>query len=169
MKYTAGSNIDQQEVGFVVHQPEEVKKDKALLEKLIALQIQLFYASDSYDHVYGLRTRKYTAKEDRDTATRLILQSQIYVVMLGDEIAGMCRVMPAEHLDTIYVGGLVIDERYRGQHLGRRLLEHVIKTNSTKNCELGVMLSNKVGLALYESLGFKPISCFMVRKKGNLT
>ena len=55
-------------------------------------------------------------------------------------------------IDDHFVGALFVSERYQGQGIGQRLLDHCKYLNST--LELGVYTENKAALKFYKKNGF---------------
>lgn len=100
----------------------------------------------------------------QDFADLIRDNNSVYLVILVDgKIAGQ-----AGYTDTLgdaYINNVAIEESYRGQGLGRRLMEDLIADGLSKgilNYTLEVRVSNTPAVKLYESLGFE---CAGVRKR----
>ena len=83
-----------------------------------------------------------------------------------DEILGHCFCQInhvsgpnlVEH-DYLYIDDLCINEKYRGQGVGRILYNHVVEYAKVNNCarlSLHVWEGNDPARAFYDSMGFKP-------------
>lgn len=62
-------------------------------------------------------------------------------------------------IKTLYIDDLCVDERLRGQHIGRQLYDHVIgfaKENGCYNVTLNVWSCNESAMRFYEKCGLKP-------------
>ena len=60
---------------------------------------------------------------------------------------------------TLYIDDICVDEKVRGQHIGKKLYEHVLsyaKENGFYNITLNVWSCNPGAMRFYESLGLKP-------------
>ena len=60
---------------------------------------------------------------------------------------------------TLYIDDLCVDERLRGQHIGRTLFEAVkdyAKSHGCRDLTLNVWTGNDAAQRFYESCGFKP-------------
>lgn len=80
---------------------------------------------------------------------------------LDDGVVGWCDITPKSIPEFSHVGvlGMGILAAYRGQGLGRRLLEatlaHARGMGTLEKVELAVYASNTAAIALYERLGFE--------------
>ena len=62
-------------------------------------------------------------------------------------------------IKTLYIDDLCVDEKIRGQHIGRKIYEYVLeyaKKNSFYNVTLNVWSLNEAALKFYEKCGLKP-------------
>jgi ribosomal protein S18 acetylase RimI-like enzyme len=60
---------------------------------------------------------------------------------------------------TLYIDDICVDENVRGQHIGKKLYEHVLcyaKENGFYNITLNVWSCNPGAMHFYESLGLQP-------------
>lgn len=60
---------------------------------------------------------------------------------------------------TLYIDDLCVDEKVRGQHVGKKLYEYVIdyaKENGCYNVTLNVWSCNEAAMKFYEACGLKP-------------
>lgn len=75
----------------------------------------------------------------------------IFKQVIGDNILTDIR--------TIYIDDLCVDEKCRGQHIGKALYEYVCgfaKENGCYNVTLNVWSCNESAMKFYESCGLKP-------------
>lgn len=80
-----------------------------------------------------------------------------YVAILGQRIVGLSMLRGWDEGFEIPSFGVVIDERLRGQGVGRRLTLWTLEAAQRRGCRrvrLSVNATNRVGVRLYESLGF---------------
>lgn len=64
----------------------------------------------------------------------------------------------APHYSTLYIDDLCVDEKSRGQHIGRSLYEHVLgfaRENGCYDVTLNVWACNDAAMRFYESCGMK--------------
>ena len=62
-------------------------------------------------------------------------------------------------IKTLYIDDLCVDETARGQHIGKRLYEHVLafaRENGCYNVTLNVWACNKDAMKFYEKCGLTP-------------
>ena len=60
---------------------------------------------------------------------------------------------------TLYIDDICVDEKTRGQHIGKSLYEHVLeyaRQNDFYNVTLNVWACNEPAMHFYESCGMKP-------------
>ena len=80
------------------------------------------------------------------------------VVIYNDIIVGyLSYKIKEKHSKKLDVDQLVIDEKYRGQGLGKKLMEEVQNIALNNNCdriELNCWMFNENALAMYEHIGF---------------
>lgn len=84
-------------------------------------------------------------------------QDKYYVAVLGDQIVGLSMLRGWDEGFSIPSFGVVIDYRYHGQGIGRKLLEYTISDARQLHCQrvrLTVYASNAGAVHLYKSVGF---------------
>lgn len=87
-----------------------------------------------------------------------------FVALSNAEVVGWCQIVPSSHAAHRHVGGLDIGilPEYRGQGLGKRLLEATMaaarKLGLTR-IDLAVFSGNDPALALYRRCGFQQEGC----------
>jgi len=82
--------------------------------------------------------------------------SFLYVLRAEQRIAGFCSFWLV--LDEIHINNLAIQGEFRGQGLGKALLQHVLQAGASRGAEratLEVRRSNAAARRLYEGLGFE--------------
>ena len=139
--------------------PEQIKR-------LIILAKQLDKAEAGYEGAYGLKPRGI----NEDFFTNKLKRQTAYLASDGKDTVGMALSTPssADYDNAVdYINMVSVDERHRGQGIGRRLIRAAIRDSIRKNrmAMLRVNANNPAGLHLYESLGFKPYSHAMVYQK----
>ena len=84
-----------------------------------------------------------------------------------DEVVGYCFCVYQQHIDnsiltdikTLYIDDLCVDERVRGQHIGKELYEAALKLARDSGCynlTLNVWSCNPLALRFYEKMGLLP-------------
>ena len=141
---------------------EDLKKDSALLDRLVELWEQLDDAEDEYDKPFGLRMPD--KKGITDFFRKRLLERSGYAIYEGDDVVGFCIVRDAEYENSYFISTLVIDEAHRGKHFGKTLLDYIFQVKKGQHAMLRVSMNNKAGLALYKKCGFIPMSQVMFRK-----
>ena len=64
--------------------------------------------------------------------------------------------MRSPHYTTLYIDDLCVDEKSRGQHIGRAIYEYVLKfakENGCYNVTLNVWACNESAMKFYEKCG----------------
>ena len=82
------------------------------------------------------------------------------IVILDDNIVVgyLSYIIKSNNCNKIHIDQLVIDEKYRGKGLGKRLIDEVKNIASKNNCdriELDCWMFNENALAMYEHIGFE--------------
>lgn len=81
--------------------------------------------------------------------------AELYVITLDDKIIGYYDLwLIFEHAE---IATIAIDEKYRGNHYGKMLMQDIEERAMNNNCEtisLEVRVSNKQAIGLYEKSGF---------------
>ncbi len=109
---------------------------------------------------------------------RLILEhpssGQLFVLRVDGQIAGMANalktVSTAEGCHVLLLEDVIVSPPFRGQKLGRQLVDHVLnwaERNSLPRVTLLADQDNTPALAFYERLGFTPSAMRVLRKKIN--
>ncbi len=84
--------------------------------------------------------------------------SKIYVLKLGDEIAGFAAVSIV--LDEAEITNIVVKKTYRGKKLSLFLMATLINSAINSNCKkihLEVNKNNEIARNLYKNLGFNQV------------
>ena len=140
------------------------------LERLVQLSRQLA------DHDIALGQRRplrWSADPTAPIARALQnpAEHRVTVVVVGDrsEVIGACHtaLMGNEHPCAAHVHDLIIDEPYRGQGLGRALLDDAMEWCAEKGVDevcLGVAPLSTRSRSFYERYGFEEVSILLVRR-----
>lgn len=84
-----------------------------------------------------------------------------------NQVAGYAFCIFRQHIDnniltdikTLYIDDLCVDEKIRGQHIGKRLYEHVLRFAKEQECynvTLNVWSLNENAMKFYEACGLVP-------------
>lgn len=90
----------------------------------------------------------------------------------NDSVLGyaFCKILEQPKRDnmvafrSVYIDDLCVDEKYRGQHIGRHLFEHVKDEAKKLGCytvTLNVWEGNDSARSFYDRMGFRPLSTRM--------
>lgn len=130
------------------------------------------------DLLAELFTLESDFRPERDKQLRglqLILDNpqigRLFVLRVGQEIAGMANalitVSTAEGRSVVLLEDVIVKAAFRGQQLGRRLVEHVLDWAAEEGMPRVTLLAdrdNTPALAFYERLGFAPSAMRVLRK-----
>lgn len=107
----------------------------------------------SLDRIYELLAQSYWANDrPRETVARSVENSICFGVYHRERQIGFARVVTDQA--TIYwIGDVVIDPAYRGQGLGKKLIECIVTDVNLK--DLRGILTTRDAHGLYEQYGFK--------------
>jgi len=99
-------------------------------------------------------------KEFEAIYNELLQTNTLYVVEIGDQIAATYRLIRKTNREsgTVYLGGFVVKDSFRGKGIGARVIEHIKETlgqNEIKRIELTVNIDNSAGIGFYKKHGFK--------------
>lgn len=140
------------------------EKDMARINELL-LQVCLVH------HIGRPDLFKYGAKKYTDEQLIEIINDPdrpILVAVNEDDIVlGYAFCIFQQHIDnniltdvkTLYIDDLCVDKKYRGQHIGKRIYEEVIRFAKAENCynvTLNVWSCNESAMKFYESCGLIP-------------
>lgn len=101
-----------------------------------------------------LHTSYWAATRDPEVIRKSIENSVVFGVYSEDTNAliGMARVI-TDFATTFYLADVIIDEKYRGQGIGKKLLS-TIMSDSRFSSLLGILVTRDAH-GLYEHFGFK--------------
>lgn len=130
------------------------------------------------DLLYELFTLESDFKPEREKqlrGLRLILDNpqigQLFVVRVDGRVAGMANalitVSTAEGRRVVLLEDVIVNATYRGQQLGRRLVEHVFDWAAKAGMPRMTLLADKdntPALSFYERLGFETSAMRVLRK-----
>lgn len=113
--------------------------------------------------------KPYTTKYDHQQLEAMLgdKQKPIFVLDDGNTVLGYAFCMVTEvknHLllqdaKTLYIDDICVDEKARGQHVGKQLYEHVLayaKEIGCHNITLNVWTGNEPAQHFYENMGMQP-------------
>lgn len=143
--------------------PEVLKKDKDLLKQLTDLWIKLEDAEAKYAEKYGLILEE--TPDLFEQFKEMLADSSGYYLRLNDKAIGFACVTDCEYENAYWLPTIIVDEKYRGMGLGRKLIEYIFNKNKPKRALLSVSLNNPAGLSLYKKCGFEPVSQMMMKSK----
>ena len=116
--------------------------------------------------------RKYTDEQLRQIIAN-VEHSPIFVLVDdNDMVLGYCFGIVEQFINdnnrtdvkTLYIDDLCVDEKYRRQHIARRLYNHVVdyaRSNGFYNITLNVWECNPGARAFYDNCGMKPLKTYL--------
>lgn len=151
-----------------IAEDKDLERIKALL-----LQVNNVHAEGRPD-IFIKDCMKYTDKEIlaqlHDSTKIIFVYTDDKDVVLG---YAFCQIKEYKNVNNIhphkslYIDDLCVDEKYRGQHIGKSLLKHVeeyAKNNQYFSIELNVWECNASAKAFYEAMGMKVLKIGMEKK-----
>lgn len=147
---------------------QEIKIRKAIetdIEQIDKLLYEVHKIhSDVRPDLFKKGAKKYTDDELKEIIANP--KTPVFVAMSGVELVGYAFCIHQQHLNnnnmtdvkTLYIDDLCVDEKVRGQHVGKQLYEYVLnyaKTNGYYNITLNVWAWNESALKFYEKIGLK--------------
>ena len=101
---------------------------------------------------------------------------RVLIARDGDQIAAMVMTMPHPTTKIPWIGFFLVDEKRRGQGVGRRVLGQIEDLwRGERELQLAVLKHNEPGLKFWQSLGFEVFDerisqphgalCFVLRKE----
>lgn len=141
------------------------EKDMDRINELLR-QVCMVHHKGRPDLFKGNNNRKYTDSQLRE----IIHDSRRPVFVAVDEsenVLGYAFCIFQQHLNdniltdikTLYIDDLCVDETIRGQHIGKKLYESVLKFAKEQGCynvTLNVWSCNEAAMKFYEKCGLKP-------------
>ena len=93
----------------------------------------------------------------------------VFVAKIDDEIIGFIWCYPRTFYDEsrIYINSLIVQEKYRNQKIGQKLMEKVIEKGKELNCDaidVSTAAFNDKALKFYHRLGFLDERVQLVKK-----
>lgn len=67
--------------------------------------------------------------------------------------------------DTCWIAHIIVDKDYRGNGIGKKLMNEIISFANNKGYETCVLIASSMGYPLYKKLGFKHISSYVYLKR----
>lgn len=140
------------------------EKDLARINELL-LQVCLVH------HIGRPDLFKYGAKKYTDEQLIEIINDPARPILVAvnedDSVLGYAFCIFQQHIDnniltdvkTLYIDDLCVDEKCRGQHIGKRIYEEVVRFARSENCynvTLNVWSCNESAMKFYESCGLLP-------------
>ncbi len=141
------------------------EKDMDGINKLL-MQVLMVHHQGRPDLFQGNSRKKYT-----DEQLKVILQDDAAPVLAAvdeqDQVLGYAFCIFKQYtndniltdIKTLYIDDLCVDEKFRGQHIGKQLYEAVLeyaRKNGCYNVTLNVWSCNEAAMRFYEKCGLKP-------------
>lgn len=141
------------------------RADLSDLEEINKLLFQVHKVhSDGRPDIFRPGNKKYT---DEELAEIIVDEKKpIFVGILNGHVAGYAFCVFVEHtgerslsdIRTLYIDDLCVDEKLRGQHIGKEIYEYVLAFARGAGCHnltLNVWACNTGAMRFYESCGLR--------------
>lgn len=129
---------------------EANQADSAAICRLIPTQEELF-------RVYPRGVYPFNVDQVRQLFE---IRKALTVAIENDKIIGFANLYDLSEKQRAFIGNVVIDQAFRGQGIGRRLVEYMrdlaFSRYKLNEVHISVFSDNTPALLLYSSLGFKP-------------
>ena len=99
-----------------------------------------------------LHTTYWAENRDPEVIRKSIENSIVFGVYKDDSLIGMARVI-TDFATTFYIADVIIDEKYRGKGLGKKLISTIMSDERFSSL-LGILVTRDAH-GLYEHFGFK--------------
>lgn len=99
-----------------------------------------------------LHTTYWAENRAPEVIRKSIENSIVFGVYSEDNLIGMARVI-SDFATTFYIADVIIDEKYRGQGLGKKLISTIMSDERFSSL-LGILVTRDAH-GLYEHFGFK--------------
>lgn len=138
---------------------------------VINLYKQLYDAEKVFDDNLA-RTYKVDENEEKKIKKRIKSRKEIFLVAeLDDKIVGLIDgyIIESIHFkeNVAYLDHLCVDEKYRNNDIGSKLIEEfskISKTKGAKYIKLNAFENNEPAVNLYNKQGFEKYSIFYMKK-----
>ena len=132
--------------------------------------------ADLLAELFTLESDFQPEREKQLRGLRLILENpqigRLFVLRVDNQVAGMANALitisTAEGCPVLLLEDVIVRAKYRGQKLGRFLVEHVLdwaRDNGMPRVTLLADKDNSPTLAFYERLGLERSAMTVLRKK----
>ena len=99
-----------------------------------------------------LHTTYWAENRDSEVIRKSIDNSIVFGVYKDDSLIGMARVI-SDFATTFYIADVIIDEKYRGNGLGKKLISTIMSDERFSSL-FGILVTRDAH-GLYEHFGFK--------------
>lgn len=122
--------------------------------------VKLFDSQEELFLIYPRGSHPFTLKQLEQLA-----QERIALSVMEDadrNIIGFANLYDHQPGQYVFIGNVVVSKSYRGQGLGKRLVQHMLNIAEQEyrlpRIKISVFSDNTPALKLYASLGFRPYS-----------
>lgn len=126
------------------------ESDYKVICKLISSAEELFYVYPKGQ--YPLTVAQLTQLAE--------IRTELTVALHNSTIIGFANLYNYKPAQSAFIGNVVIKQNYRGKHLGKQIVKHMLDKAFDKyhlaEVHISVFSENTAALLLYSSLGFSP-------------
>ena len=116
------------------------------------------FQRNDFDSVKNLLMKGFSSKFNNDINENFFLLNNYGFVIKEDEkLLGFASIHVINKINRVscLIEDVVIDSNYRGQGLGKLLINHLIKFSKTLDSDKLILNSKESNTKFYEKLGFK--------------
>lgn len=88
------------------------------------------------------------------------------IALVNNTVAGTG--MAFMNTDTAWLGAIIVKETFRRQGIGYRITSHLVDRSRSSGCRNVLLVATDMGSSVYEKLGFKISSYYLVYKNGRM-
>jgi GNAT superfamily N-acetyltransferase len=145
------------------------EKDLSIM-KLVEINYKDYLISNnknllSLERIHDFLSRSYWANQrSKEKIAESIKNSECFGIYLNNDQVGFARIV-TDYIVMYWLGDVFIDEKYRKQGLGKKLIETIVNQEEFKNLTgfLGTLDAHQ----LYEKFGFQKDPERLMRRKIN--
>lgn len=143
--------------------PGDILDNEATNAEVCRIWRQLIESEDEYRKEFGIEYK--TDYPDNQPIIDAIKKSKSKVYLVKKEngdLIGMACTSDTQFKNIYYISDVVILDEFRGQGIGKVLMQQILEDNVPAVPTLSVELSNKHAVDLYRDLGFTEYSIKMI-------
>ena len=142
--------------------PNDLLSDEATCAAVCKIWRQLIDAENNYRQEYGIKYEVEYVRDEQIIEALKGVKSLYLVKKESGELIGIACTKETQFNNIYYISDVAILEEFRGQGIGKVLMEQIMQDNVPGVPTLMVDLNNKHAVDLYRDLGFVECSVKMI-------